>query len=273
MTVSRLLDPPAALASCVFVGIHRDTRGSYLVSEDRINYFPASPLAALTVVRHGRLMLLETPRLDPDASDLTPLSDVSVHAPSQAPVASWSPGDVEAVTVALWPDAWAPLGGPADFSAPPAGLAEAAHFLRDAPTVDAGWSAFCDALEAVWRGRVDPGWRPVGQISDWVRNVMAKAAQSSKGQSLRTFERRLKRLSGHTKQTLAFYTTFDELHRIAVTEPDAAPADIAAKAGFSDQSHMGRSVRRATGFSPAALNRAIQTREAFWCYRLLGQRY
>ena len=76
----------------------------------------------------------------------------------------------------------------------------------------------------------------VSRVSDWARSVMGRAALSSRGQSVRTFERRLKRLTGQTKRTLDFFATFDELHRIAATEPDAAPADIAAKAGFADQS-------------------------------------
>ena len=48
---------------------------------------------------------------------------------------------------------------------------------------------------------------------------------------------------------------------------------LAGDAGYSDQSHMGRAVRRATGFSPARLNRMIESEESFWCYRLLGQRF
>ena len=102
---------------------------------------------------------------------------------------------------------------------------------------------------------------------------MSRAARSGRGNSLRTFDRHLKRLSGQTRRSLDFYTTFEGLHRIAVTEATGTPADIAALAGYADQSHMGRSVRRATGFSPAALNHAIRTEEAFWCYRLLGQRF
>lgn len=46
-----------------------------------------------------------------------------------------------------------------------------------------------------------------------------------------------------------------------------------AEAGFSDQSHVGRAVRRTTGFSPAKLNRLIQREEAFWCDRLLGEHF
>jgi AraC-like DNA-binding protein len=53
----------------------------------------------------------------------------------------------------------------------------------------------------------------------------------------------------------------------------ASAAGLTTEAAFSDQSHMGRAVRRATGFSPAHLNRVIATEEAFWCYRLLGERF
>ena len=58
-----------------------------------------------------------------------------------------------------------------------------------------------------------------------------------------------------------------------VQMPDANPAQIALDAHFSDQSHMGRAVKRATGFSPAHLNTLTETNEAFWCYRLLGERF
>ncbi|MGB7268638.1 MAG: AraC family transcriptional regulator [Albidovulum sp.] len=189
------------------------------------------------------------------------------------PIASWSPGDVEAITVGIFPDAWVLLQGAPDFSSPPDIIFRAMTALRDKRTADEGWTAFCALLEPIWRKHQDESWKPARHLSDWARSVMVRAARSSRGESLRTFERHLKRLSGQTKRTLDFYTTFEGLHRIATTEANGTPADIAAMAGYSDQSHMGRSVRRATGFSPAALNHAIQTEEAFWCYRLLGQRF
>lgn len=273
MTVSRFLNPPRALASCVFAAIYRDTRGANLASPDRINHFPASPLVAVTAIRHGQLKLLGKSGLPLDPDSLAPLADVSVTAPSTMPIASWSPGDVEAITVGIFPDAWVLLQGAPDFSSPPDIIFRAMTALRDKRTADEGWTAFCALLEPIWRKHQDESWKPARHLSDWARSVMVRAARSSRGESLRTFERHLKRLSGQTKRTLDFYTTFEGLHRIATTEANGTPADIAAMAGYSDQSHMGRSVRRATGFSPAALNHAIQTEEAFWCYRLLGQRF
>jgi len=60
---------------------------------------------------------------------------------------------------------------------------------------------------------------------------------------------------------------------LILAEPTATPAELAAEAGFADQSHLGRALKRATGFSPVSLNRKIATEEPFWCYRLLGERF
>lgn len=90
---------------------------------------------------------------------------------------------------------------------------------------------------------------------------------------MRATERRLRRWSGQNQQSLEFYARFEKLHQLSVAEKGASLAEIAHDAGFSDQSHMGRTVRRATGYSPAKLNHLIETEEAFWCYRLLGERF
>jgi AraC-like DNA-binding protein len=50
-------------------------------------------------------------------------------------------------------------------------------------------------------------------------------------------------------------------------------AQLAADAGFADQSHMTRHVRRETGFTPEQLRELIETDETFWCYRLVAERF
>ncbi|MEO0963354.1 MAG: AraC family transcriptional regulator, partial [Pseudomonadota bacterium] len=60
--VSKLQLPPSQLSGCVFAAICRDTRGAALSDEDRVSYFPASPLVTLTLVRTGRLYMLPTGR-------------------------------------------------------------------------------------------------------------------------------------------------------------------------------------------------------------------
>lgn len=90
---------------------------------------------------------------------------------------------------------------------------------------------------------------------------------------MRAIERRLKRWSSQSRQSLKFYSDIENLHMLSVNNADAKLAGLASDAGYSDQSHMGRAVQRATGFSPAHLNQLIKTQEAFWCYRLLGERF
>jgi len=49
--------------------------------------------------------------------------------------------------------------------------------------------------------------------------------------------------------------------------------DIATDAGYSDQSSMGWHVLAQTGFTPIELMRTFESDEAFWSYRLMGERY
>ena len=86
-------------------------------------------------------------------------------------------------------------------------------------------------------------------------------------------ERRLKRWTGHSRQALEFFAQVDQLHGLAHHAKNLTAAEIAHDGAYSDQAHMGRAVKRATGFSPVRLNRLIETEEAFWCYRLLGERF
>ena len=87
---------------------------------------------------------------------------------------------------------------------------------------------------------------------------------------MRQAQRRLKALTGHSARELAVYAQVEALWRLS-RESDAPLAQVALEGGFSDQSHMGRAVRRVTGYSPSALTRAIEEEEAFWAYRLLGE--
>ena len=274
MPSAALFLPPRHLSGCFYAAIHRDTRGMGLAGKDRYNHFPASPLMSVTVLRHGELFLVPRAYEGPNNGTHRRLTEVSAMPPTHAPTTSWSPNEVEAITIGFFPDAWLHLGGDTALGGLiPDKLMPPLTELRTAQDIGARWSSFCDHLGTVWaQARPDrtPGIR---DLSDWARAVIARAAISRRGASIRSFTRQLKRLSGHSKQTLAFYAAFENLHRIRIESGNASLAEIAADAGYADQSHMGRAVRRATGFSPAELNRAIDTQEAFWCYRLLGERF
>ena len=278
---SLLLSPPN-LASCMAAAILRDTRGAALNARDRQNYFPASPLPAVTCVLSGTLHMaqgicdLETLR------GTQPMPAVSVTPPQDAPIVSWSPGPVVAVTIGFFPDAWVSLGGAPESAALPDCLKDALPLLKDADTVESQWHAFCQKLAPFWTTARRTGTRMTGKladwsgshrVTDWTRHVLTRIALAAPGRSARTLERHIRRWTGQSRQSLDFYARIEDLHRLSVQAPGAPLAEMALDADFSDQSHMGRDLKRATGFSPARLNRLIETEEAFWCYRLMGERF
>lgn len=269
--VSKLLLAPNPLVGCVFAAVWRDTRGVDLSDADRVSHFPASPLVSLTLVIHGELQV---------AAGDAPRCDVWVAAPGSfvmgpqnAPVTSWAAGEVTAVSIGFYHDAWLRLGGDPNFQEVPESLATALKALGSSDQPESGWSAFCAALSPVWAAIRPSDWLAATGIADWARAAVTRAILPPAGNSIRSIERRIRRLSGQSKRTLEFFATFEELHRLSRRQAGRSLAGLAQEAGYADQSHMGRAVRRASGFSPARLNAAIENEEPFWCYRLFGERF
>lgn len=277
---AQLLLPDPPLAGCLFAAILRDTRGVTLSDADRFNHFPASPLIGLTITAQGESRLMD--RTAPAATGTAPaLGRLAVSGPQTRPISSWNPGPVLALSVGLYPDAWAALTG------------QSARALTDRFTVDIPapfndlfdrilqtddlvslWHSFQQALLPHWQAcQTDTVVPYKHRLSNWGRAVITRTALSGPGRSLRAAERRLRRLSGQNRRSLDFYAAIEDLHARVTRDPAATPTDVAHAAGYADQSHMGRAVKRATGFSPARLNHLIDTDEAFWCYRILGERF
>lgn len=271
--ISKLFLPPPALSGCMLAAIYRDTRGAMLSNTDRINHFPASPLVSLTLVRHGTLHVLPPAGGWATALETPALPRFSAMPPQSSPTTSWGPAEIEAITIGIYPDAWHDLGGEKTCSRIPIGLVNALKHFDATTDPNAGWQALCDSLAPHWARHRSAQWYRATGIADWVKGLTARTAFSGTGQSLRSVERRMKRFSGQTRRTLEFFSAFETLQATAHSNTGKSLAEIAYEAGYSDQSHMGRAVRRATGFSPARLNQAIQSDEAFWCYRLLGERF
>lgn len=270
---ARLFLPPAALAGCLLVGVYRNTRGAALSAPDRTNYFPASPMATVTLIRHGCLHILP-PGADWTAARHCPtMPRLSALSPQETPVTSWSPGDVEALTLGIYPDAWRLLGGDLTCADVPQQLTQALANFDAATDADTGWIAFCDALTPHWTHARPAPWHRATSVTDWVKGITTRAALTGSGRSLRSVERRMQRFTGQTRRTLEFFSAIETLQGVVHRSTGAPLAQIAHEAGYADQSHMGRAVRRATGFSPARLNRAIENEEPFWCYRLLGEMF
>lgn len=271
MTISKLFLPPPALSGCLFGAIYRDTRGVDLTDDERFSHFPASPLVSLTVILRGVVHLVSTEGSVENSPQ--PMPPISVIGPQDGPISSWSEGPVTVLTLGVYPDAWARLNGDVGDTIVADKISECLDLFGQQEDAEQGWFDLCLALTPLWETVRPTGWDGVHGIADWARLVITRATLSGVGRSLRSIERRTKRLSGQTRRTLDFFSAFEVLHQISRNADGADLADIALQAGYADQSHMGRAVRRATGFSPARLNRAIENEEAFWCYRLLGERY
>lgn len=269
--ISKLLLAPTPLAGCVFAAIWRDTRGVELSDADRVSHFPASPLVSLTVIIYGELQVVAG-----DASQRgvwVAAPGAFVMGPQNSPVTSWAAGEVTAISIGFYHDAWRRLGGDPNFQEVPESLATALKALGCSDQPESGWSTSCLALSPVWAAIRPTNWSAATGIADWARASVTRATLSPAGSSIRSIERRIRRLSGQSKRTLAFFATFEELHRLSRRQAGSSLAGLAQEAGYSDQSHMGRAVRRASGFSPARLNAAIENEEPFWCYRLFGERF
>ena len=274
---SAILLPPKHLSSCIAAAIVRDTRGSALPDIDRFNYFPATPLVTVTYILQGELRLVDIGASVEVAQDACAMAPISVIPPQNNPTASWSPSDVFVLTVGFYPDALVKLGADTGFHAVPDEVASVVMELNTDGNVDEMWDRYCASLAPVWDAGRDagglPDWPGSDLVADWSRYVISRMAMSLAGRSARTWERRLRQWTGKTRQQLELFSAVEDLYRRSVQNPDEPLAQLAVITGFADQSHMGRAVRRTTGFSPARLNKLIETAEPFWCYRLLGARF
>ncbi|WP_242683742.1 helix-turn-helix domain-containing protein [Paenalcaligenes suwonensis] len=107
----------------------------------------------------------------------------------------------------------------------------------------------------------------------WVDALVSQATLWQRGRSLRQVERKVKALSGRSLrewQTLvstetAFFETAQD-DRDVLSRVDWAA--LALDAGFSDQAHLSRAVKRITGFPPAEFARRFVEDESLWIYRL-----
>lgn len=271
--------PSAALGACLLAGVERDTRGCVLEEAERFNYYPATPMVVISWIFEGTLHMVEEggssfqPMLRPALPRLV------VSGPQRRPSVSWSPGEVHALSVGFYPEAIGRLiGRPID-----------PYFDQHLPLETVAPTALLQACEAVFgaadqdpfavlEAQFQPLWReprqasPAPYLGNWVRLLTTRATHSTAGQSLRQWQRRVRDWTGQSYRDLQLFVRVEEAFiRRTETCNSSAPdlADIAADAGFADQSHMGREVRRVTGLSPARFGERLANDEAFWYYRLV----
>ena len=282
-----LWQPRASLSACIRATMVRNTLGADLTDEQRVNHFPASPLCSLNWWFSGSSVSLATPPENAVADAIgegTPMPGRWVlSGPQTRPRSSWCPGPVHAMMVLMMPDALHALTGLqvsdlidrfVDASAvlPPDWLGMCRQ-VQDAPDDAQRMHLLEEFLEPRWQ--ICRPSQPLAKqrYSDWVAHLALRAAVSAPGRSLRQLERRIKQWSGLPLRELRVMGRSEEAFfaTAALATQTTAKLDwaqIAADTGYSDQSHMIRTTRRITGFTPDALGKGIQLQESFWAYRL-----
>jgi AraC-like DNA-binding protein len=274
-----LILPRTSLSSLLFAAIVRDTRGVQLTADEQFNFFPASPLCAVTWVREGSIHLVDAA----GTIDLVPLPKIFATGPCSRPLVSWSASPVYAMSVGIYPDAWGVLTG-----VDATGLSDRSRRLDEvlagdlleifnaiAETDDfrAGFDLIQARLEGLWWEVRPKHFAPWLRLENWTRALAARAVVSGTGHSARQIQRRIRSWTGHSLRELRLHARVEGLFaRSRSAGQNVSLAEVAADAGYADQSHMGREVRRITGVSPARMKGLIRTDKRYWFYRLLGKR-
>lgn len=282
-----LWQPRASLGACIRATLVRNTLGTDLADAHRFNHFPAAPLCSLTWWFSGSGFSVAPPGSvgwDAAIASKKPMPGRWVFSgPQTGPVSTWCPGPAHFLMVLILPDALEALTGlrlehltdqlhdaskvlPADWMP----LLES---VQQAPDDSQALQRLEDFLAPRWQQSRSHQGGMMRRYSDWVAYLAQRAALSGPGRSLRQWERRVKRWSGLPMRELLVLERAEDAFLAASalaarTERKVDWAQIAADAGYSDQSHMIRATRRVTGLSPQALSQGIQHDEGFWAYRL-----
>lgn len=280
---ARLWLPRPELSHCVRALVTRSTVG---LGRDwpparHYNHFPASPLCSIGWFVQGHANVIAAGCPPHDTSPSVRMPRVYFSGPFTRPTVSRNSDEGQGLILMLLPDAVQAMTGlnPADWVNRFAPLDEVlgsdwqvlSQAVLEAPDDPARVALIEDFLYPRWQAARPAGAAPgLLRLHDWVTGLAMRAASSGVGRSLRQAERRIKgwaglpmrELRGLSRAEQAFFRT------LQVSEGDVNWVDVAADAGYADQSHLCRETRRVTGFPPAELREHIAEDESFWIYRL-----
>ncbi|WP_199099383.1 helix-turn-helix domain-containing protein [Dyella sp. ASV21] len=266
----------------------RSTLGYSLDDTQRINRFPATPLCTLSWWFEGssELLVPERPGVMPwpDGKRTPAPGRWVLSGPQMSPTSTWSPGPVHGMMALFLPDALHLLTG-----LEPAAITD--RLVDAASVLPPDWLAMCEAVQqssddaqrvTLLENFLEPRWRAcrpalpfaAHRQADWAAYLAQRAAASTMGSSLRQLERRIKQWAGLPLRELRGFGraehAFFEALQAGAMQASVNLAEVAAEAGYADQSHLSRVMRRMTGYSPQALYAGMRREEAFWLYRMWG---
>lgn len=279
----RMWLPHPSLSACVRAFVARSTVGigRHWPESWRYNHFPASPLCGISWFMEGHSEVIDEGWPAEPGSPGQRLPQIYFGGPLTRPIVSRNSTEGHVLMLILLPDAVQALTGlnpaewlnrcePLQSVLGPQWLALSDSVLAAADD-DTRVTLIEDFLVPRWQS-ARPQAAPAGllRLQDWAQALALRAATSGAGRSLRQAERRIKgwtglpmrELRGHGRAEQAFFRTLEQFD-----EP-ARWTEVAADAGYADQSHLCRETRRVTGFSPAELRSRIAEDESFWLYRI-----
>ena len=286
-TTSQIVWPRSTLADCIYCTILRDTRGVALDQDQRFNFFPASPFCPVTWLFEGELYGID----DLDQMERpwtgTRVPSLAFSGAQLKPSVSWNSGEVLMIVAVFYPDAISAMTGldlsqfagrtvAAEEVLPPSFFEPCRDFSDAVPHegIEKSLSSLEDQIEFVWTSMRPAGSRPTRRLKDWSRSLASRAAVSGAGRSTRQIARRIKSWTGVSERDLQGIGHAEQLYaklHEAIENGGIDWAELAAAAGFADQPHMIRQIRRSSGFTPEQLRQRARDDEAFWGYRLLGE--
>lgn len=282
-SLARRYAAPAALRGVVIAVLSRDTRGVALSDAQRLSHFPASPFICLSWRHQGESGLVE--RSESASVWRGFNSDVMISGSQSSSSVAWSPGPA--------------MGGMAYFSVSTARelFNLDASLIQDRSVCARSvlghtWFAMCDdlasssddaAMLAALEKHIAPCWQCLSRQAltmgtlqragqRWVEGLAAQANEWSLSRSMRQVERRIKKISGRSLRDWHLLVSTEQVFFTARDQQESGRmldwAALALDAGFADQAHLNRTVKRLTGFPPAEFARRFIEDESFWVYRL-----
>lgn len=192
---------------------------------------------------------------------------------------SWSPASVHVLTVCFYPEALARL---LDItiqhyvgSVLPLEKVVSGNSLDPLLAIDFGCeeNPFTHVQKVLNGLCVNVRAQRASDVRSWLAQLANRTLSTSGIVGQRKMQRLVKSWTGQSFRDLQLYARVENAMSYGAEMSDEEGlnlAAVAAETGFSDQSHLGREIRRVTGLPPAKLNELIKHDEAFWMYRLLG---
>ncbi len=277
--------PSYELSGCVVAAMSRQNHGSSRQADaDFYNHYPASPYCTVSWWLKGMGEWCDVGGERAPSQGRRALPRITFNGPQRRPVTTWCEPPCHGLMLNFRPEAWRRLtgieAGPwldtwADaHEVLPASWHDFLQRVLEAPDDSLRMALIEQFLRPRWREEQTQSVTRRERIQDWCEDLARRAALSGTGRSARQFERRFKQWLGLPHRELFALGRAERAFFEALAQGDEQDdidwPDIAASAGYADQSHMIRHARRITGFTPGALVRRVRTEPAFWAYRLWG---